>query len=317
MAEEGDASKDRGRDWERLQRAFLAQCFGGSEPASFGPFRDLAESLAKLMPPGAASGAAGAAPWQSFKAFADLLGEQAGLLRASRKRKVDVSAAMKALLESLMRQLDVLLAAQAIVAGDEAAGLASFDFAERPALGLTRGWQLRLQRLWHAAAAEREAAARLRTLQWRALRAGCEHCGRALDAPGPAITSLRGLYDLFVDGVEAAWRETAMSEDYARAFGASANATLALHGALRELMQPLAGLLELAGRAELDAIDRRLRALEAQVRSPQTHPEAPRAARPAARPARRANATPRAARKSAPRRAEFDIARVIERDESE
>ncbi len=324
MAEEGATGK-QGFDWDGLQQEFLAQCLGGSEAANFAPWRELAESFSRMAAAGAQTVSADAAPWQSFKSFSELLAAQSAQLRADRRRKVDVAAAMKALLENLVRNIDVLIAAQAMAAGDKAMGIASLGlergFGDRPALGLTREWQLRVQRAWHALAAEREAGAHLRTLQWRALRAGCERCARALAAPGPAITSLRGLYDLLVDSVEAAWRETAMTDDYARAFGASVNATLALRVAVRDLMQPLAGVLELAGRAELDAIDRRLRELETRVSAPQSGIAAAlRAAsvppRSASRAVRRAGPTKRATQ-AAPRRAEFDIASVIGRDDAE
>lgn len=324
MADQG-ATGRQGGDWDRLQQEFLAHWPGASEAANFAPWRELAESFSRMAAAGANTCSADAPPWQSFKALSDLLAAQAAQLRAGRKRKVDVAAAMKALLENLVRNIDVLIAAQAMAAGDKAMGIASLGlergFADWPALGLTREWQLRLQRAWHALAAEREAGAHLRTLQWRALRAGCERCARSLAAPGPAITSLRGLYDLFVDSVEAAWHETAMTDEYSRAFGASVNAALSLRVAVRELMQPLAGVLELAGRAELDAIDRRLRELEARVIAPQSEiAAAPRAAsappRSASRAARRASPTKRTT-KAAPRRTDFDIASVIGRDDAE
>lgn len=326
---EGDAGGQNGSsDWASLQQAFLAQWFGGVDPAAFAPLQRLAESFGKA----AAESVAGAqptaaAPWQSFKLFADLLGAQAQELRAGRKRKVDVAAAMRALLENLVRNLDVMIAAQALVAGDKAMGLAPFGleraFADWPALGLTRDWQLRLQRCWQSLAAEREAGAHLRTLQWRALRAGCERCNRALSEPGPAIASLRGLYDLFVDNVEAAWRETAMTDEYARAFGASINASLTLRVALRDLLQPLAGLLEFAGRAELDSIDRRLCELEARLQAPRADGDAARPQEPAPAAVKPRAATParhraHAAPKPVPRRAaEFDIARVSGRNDTE
>ncbi len=283
---EGDAGGQNGSgDWASLQQAFLAQWFGGVDPAAFAPLQRLAESFGKTAAESVAGAQPAAAPWQSFKLFADLLGAQAQELRAGRKRKVDVAAAMRALLENLVRNLDVMIAAQALVAGDKAMGLAPFGldraFADWPALGLTRDWQLRLQRCWQSLATEREAGAHLRTLQWRALRAGCERCNRALGEPGPAIESLRGLYDLFVDNVEAAWRETAMTDEYARAFGASINASLTLRVALRDLLQPIAGLLEFAGRAELDSIDRRLCELEARLQAPRADGDAARSEEPA------------------------------------
>ncbi len=327
---------DHASDWQRLQQEFLAQWLGGAATRSWQqPFQNL------FTPAGAATpGPESQAPWQAFKVFADLLGEQAVQLRAGRKRKLDVAAALKALLENLVRGIDAAIAVQALTAGDKAMGTLPSGivqaFAGWPALGLTREWQGRVQRCWQAMAAEREAGEHLRTLQWRTLRAGCERCSRALSAPGPAVTSLRGLYDFLVDEVEAAWRETAMTDEYARAFGASVNAALALRSALRDCVQPLTGLLELAGRAELDGIERRLRALE------ETRPGAPRimtaavptartpvpaAAKPTVAPVTQAPATPRPPRrrrevpappikpirKAPAKRAEFDIASVLPR----
>lgn len=320
-----DDKRGNGQDeWERLQQAFLGQWSDGVDAAGLGAIKGFADAFAKAVPPPPTEMPA---PWQAFTGFAELLAEQAKLLRAGRKRKVEVAAAMKALLESLVRQIDITIAAQALAAGDKAMGLERFGldrpFSDWPALGLARDWQLRLQRCWHALAAEREAGAHLRTLQWRALRAGCERCNRALSMPGPAITSLRGLYDLFVDQIEAAWRETAMTDEYARAFGASVNASLALRMAVRDLVQPVLGLLELAGRAELDAIERRLRDLESRVSVPApaaTVPVREAASRPApaSKPGRRLRAAPRAPQKTTKKavRAEFDIASVIGRDDT-
>lgn len=338
-----DGHRTGTQDRERLQQDFLSQWFGGAlDPAQLAPWQAVTEAFGKAASATASDTPAAGAPWQSFTLFAALLGEQAQQLRAGRKRKVDVGAALTAMLESLVRNIDVAIAAQAMLAGDKAMGLTSLKldraFADWPALGLTREWQLRVQRCWHALAAEREAGAHLRTLQWRALRAGCERCKRALAAPGPAITSLRGLYDLFVDQVEIAWRETAMTDEYARAFGASTNASLMLRAALRDCTQPFAGLLELAGRAELEAIDRRLRDLEARAVAGAAAPAAttagepvrparprspvvkPVSTAPAKKPAprRRDHGKGRAAAKTTPRRAEFDIANMIARgDDSE
>ncbi|MCC7122913.1 MAG: hypothetical protein IT493_15275 [Gammaproteobacteria bacterium] len=313
-----------GSDWEQMQQRFFAHCFGGDLPLPFASFQHFAERLGDAVSAANTESASTAAPWQSFALFGELLGEQARQLRASRRRKVDVATAMKALLESFMRSLDGLIAAQMLVAGDVTTGLppSGFErgFVDRPALGLTRDWQMRLQRCWHALVAEPEAGAQLRMLQWRALRAGCLRCASALDRPGPAITNLRDLYDFFIDGIETAWHETAMTEEYARAFGTSVNALLALRRAVRELIQPVAGLLEFAGRAELDAIDRRLRDLEARAGAAQPGADAPRATSTvtaAPHRARRASPGKRATVKAAPRRGEFDIARMTGRDESE
>ena len=328
---------DQPGDWQRLQQEFLAQWLGG---ASTTP---LQQQWQDLFAPGgaAAQGAGQQAPWQSFKLFAELLGEQASQLRAGRKRKVDVAAALKALLENLVRGIDAAIAVQALAAGNKAMGTMPLGMSQAfmgwPALGLTREWQGRVQRCWHALAADREAGAHLRTVQWRALRTGCERCSRALSAPGPAITSLRGLYDLLVDQVEAAWREAAMTDEYARAFGASVNAGLALRSALRDCVQPLTGLLELAGRAELDGLERRLRALEEArpgvaagltrsvpatvttsppaVEEPAVKAVAPTPTTP--RPPRRRREAPvppvKPVRKPPAKRAEFDIASVMPR----
>ncbi len=270
---------DAGHGWDRLQQAFLGLCFGEDGLAPWALFQTLADPAGSLAR-AAAEGQLGMAPWRSFELFGELLRGQAERLRELRQEEIDVASAMRALLASLMRNLDILIAAQALAAGDRSilgfVPEAWHAAAEgSPALGLTRNWQLRWQRVVRTFDAARAAAATLQNLQWRALYAGCEHCGRALDAPGPAIASLRGLYDLFVDSVEAAWRETALSEEYASAFGASVNASLAVRGAIRDLLQPLSGVLEVAGRSELAAIERRLRAMESELQTLRDEREAP------------------------------------------
>lgn len=253
--------EDGSADWLRQQQAFLEQWLGVDAGFATDPWRKLKTLFAD---PGAAASQAHAPPWQAYSAFADLLRAQSENLKAGRRRRVDVGAAMQALLETLVRGIDTALAAQRLARREDGSGAFAFGqaFVAWPALGLGREWQSRLQRCWLAWLADREADDTLRTLQWRALRAGCERCRQSLTASGPAITSLRGLYDLFVDALELAWREAAMGDDYARAFGARVNAGLRLRLALRDCVQALASPLELAGRAELDALERRLRALE-------------------------------------------------------
>lgn len=330
---------DQATDWQRLQQEFLTQWLGVDGGSIADPWATLKDMFKQ---PGGVPGMPPTPPWNAFKAFADLLRAQAAVLNATRKRRVDVGAAMQALLESLMRGIDAAIAAQALVGSQDPSGTFTFGkaLAAWPALGLGREWQMKLQRCWRAWLADRESDQQLRTLQWRALRAGCERCRRALAAPGPAITSLRGLYDLFVEQVEAAWHEAAMTGDYARAFGARVNAGLALRVAVRDCVQALGGLFDLAGRAELDAMERRLRALEERQsavvgpdlarsapataadpvtdasRPPLARPRPPR--RPAAAPKEAAAAPPRPARrKKAPaRRTDFDIAGVFARDDA-
>jgi hypothetical protein len=333
--------EDQVAEWQRLQQEFLSQWLGVDGRSAVGPwamFRDL------FGQPGSAPGVPPSPPWNAFRAFAGLLRAQAEVLNATRKRRVDVGPAMQALLESLVRGIDAAIAAQAFTGVEDPTGTFTFGkaFAAWPALGLGREWQTKLQRCCQAWLTDREADQHFRTLQWRALRGGCERCRRALAAPGPAVTNLRGLYDLFVEQIEAAWHEAAMGDEYARAFGARVNAGLALREAIRDCVQALGSLFELAGRAELDAMDRRLRALEARravageaelprpapgahANTAATDPPPLQAGRP--RTARRPAVTPqktaaapaprRVQRKKAPRaRMDFDIAGVFARDET-
>ena len=339
---------DQGAEWQRLQQEFLKQWLGVDGSFAADPWAKLKELF---MQPGGVPDMPASPPWNAFKAFAELLRAQAELMNSTRRRRVDVAAALQALLESLVRGIDAALAAQALATAEDATGAIGFGraFAAWPALGLGREWQAKLQRGWRAWFADREADQQLRTLQWRALRAGCERCRRALAAPGPAITSLRGLYDLFVEQVEASWQDAVMTDEYARVFGARVNAALALRLALGECIQALGGLFELAGRAEVDALERRLRALEerqaavATSRQPRPAPAAeaghdttvkvahdaagttapatarrrsPAKPRPAA--AARKSAAPRAAPRRKPRGggSDFDIAGVFARDDT-
>lgn len=322
---------DKKEKWQQFQQEFLSACvrgFSGSGVAG-----DYLSDLRALFTPATDKSThddgSRAAPWVAFKQFAELLRLQSELMKANRKRRIDVGAAVQAMVKSMTLAIDSIVAVGLASSkkAEDGTPYAPAEFATWPSLGLAREWQTGLQRCWIALAMERETAAPLQILRWRALRSGCEQFQRSLQLPGAPITSLRQLYDAFVDALELAHRETAMSDEYSRAFGAHVNAILSARMAVQALVSRITGLFELAGAAEIGAIERRLRALEddrvslAHASSAKLVDEsAP--GTPVSTPAIRARpeilkasprAAPRQSRVKGVSRSEFDIGSVIVR----
>ena len=146
-----------------------------------------------------------------------------------------------------------------------------------PAFGLAREHQERLQALgraqlrlqdaqdgWNAllAKASQEAFAR-----FEAKLAGHEE-------PGRQLTSVRALFDLWVDAAEEAWTEVALSPEYRRVLGELVNAQMQARAAAQAIGEQMATALGLPGRVELDSAHRKIAELERAVRRMQRAPAA-------------------------------------------
>lgn len=215
-----------------------------------------------------------------------------------------------------------------------------------PAFGFAREHQERLQRLAQAQMDVQPAVAAYQAQIHRANQRAFEQFELKLaerSEPGRQIDSVRGLFDLWIDAAEDAWSEVALSPEYQAAFVGMTNALMGLRAAQQaELAQALraAGL---PSREDVAAGDRRVVALENEVRQLRrrlaalegaapsaattraTRPAAARAeasrseARAASRPAEPAAAAPaappaaqpakRAGKAAAPRRAKAASAR--------
>lgn len=139
------------------------------------------------------------------------------------------------------------------------------EWLQRPAFGPAREHQERLQAL---ALAWQEWERR--NLEFNQLLAGTgqaafERFERLLaehDAPGKRLHSARALFDLWIDAAEEAWAGIAMSDEYRRAYAEMTNALMRLRLGLQREVEQLGGLLGMPGRAEVDALHRKVADLE-------------------------------------------------------
>ena len=146
-----------------------------------------------------------------------------------------------------------------------------------PAFGLAREYQERLQALGRA-------QLRLQDAQdgWNALLAKASQEAFARfeaklaehEEPGRQLTSVRALFDLWVDAAEEAWTEVALSPEYRRVLGELVNAQMQARAAAQAIGEQMATALGLPGRVELDSAHRKIAELERAVRRMQRAPAA-------------------------------------------
>lgn len=135
-----------------------------------------------------------------------------------------------------------------------------------PLIGPGREWQSLVRTIERAALAEGAARDRLAAHLQAVLRAAQSHLADRLEQDdGPPITTLRALYDLWIECAEQAYAERVMGDDYARDFAAWANAGSDLRLAVNALLTRAAGAVDAPRREEIDALLHRQRVLEEQL----------------------------------------------------
>ena len=176
-----------------------------------------------------------------------------------------------------------------------------------PTFGFTREHQERLQAVGQAQLRWQEAFARYNLLMAQTGQEAFAIFESKLaerEEPGRQLTSVRALFDLWVDAAEEAYANTALSIEYRHAYGELVNAQMQLRASQQAIAEHAASAMGLPGRTELDSTHRKLAELERQLRRMQRQGEAS-AAAPASRPpAQRTTPAPtKAPAKLAPRKA--------------
>lgn len=176
-----------------------------------------------------------------------------------------------------------------------------------PPVGPQREWIAAGQRVQRALIAEQRARLVLAELCEQALEAAKARFADALESEeGSPVTSVRGLYDLWITHAEEAWTRTLADDAFVRAFGAWVDAGSASRVALRDGVQRLTGPAGLVQREDLERVLERERALRRELEHLRDEVAALRAAaaeKPARAPEQAAAAPPRqrAAKKKAPK----------------
>jgi hypothetical protein len=206
--------------------------------------------------------------------------------------------AFAAQLQALQPQLAAAFAANgpgfgALATGvGDLPGLAAAAAGAAPALGPGRERLLAWQRLQQLQAQATLQHAQLAAI-WggviaEALRELATVLGTPPFAPDPSASSPRALYDAWIDCAERAFASAAHQPAFAHAQAALINTQAELRLRQRDLLEDWARQFDLPTRAELDSVHRRLRELQAEVRTL-------RAAAPAAGRGARRRRTPRRA----------------------
>lgn len=148
-----------------------------------------------------------------------------------------------------------------------------------PAVGPQREWQESVQAVQGAVLAEQGARTIVDEHYRLATRAALERFARYLqNDDGAPITTLRALYDAWIDQAEAAYAERVMSDAFARDFAAWVNAGSDVRLAVRGLNGRLTAMFDAPQRAEIDALLERQQAMQRELAALRVERQAPREA---------------------------------------
>lgn len=106
-------------------------------------------------------------------------------------------------------------------------------------------------------------------LMMRVAQAGFARFQKKFEEPataGQSIESIRALYDVWVDAMEEAYAETALSDEFAKVYGELGNAQMRVRGALQKQVERVCADFNIPTRSELDGVHKKLQALRRELR---------------------------------------------------
>jgi class III poly(R)-hydroxyalkanoic acid synthase PhaE subunit len=146
--------------------------------------------------------------------------------------------------------------------------------APMPAFGLARGQQMQQQALLAAAMEVQELSARYQALIQRAHAQGMDRLQLKLvelaDA-GRTVDTIGALYKLWVDAVEEAYAQVALSDEFSTAYADMANAQMRLRQHQLQQVEQVCQQLGLPARSEVATLGERLQALRREFRASRIH----------------------------------------------
>lgn len=274
------------RQWEGTMRDFMAKMPGAGNAAAIGatPWdargaapmqgeaieRMLAAAqgylglLQSLTTPGAAQGLGGTVPpWLSA------LGNSAGFAPAATPWFANpVSQAMRGVGMQGAAGFEQLMERFASAAGPMLEG--AKGALDLPAFGFLREHQEEAQATAKSLLDYQEQMARYNRLMLKVGEQGFARFQLKLaerEEPGRQIESVRGLYDLWIDAVEDAYAEIALSEEFREVYGALVNAQMRVREHVQRRIERFSNEVGMPTRSEVDSIGERLQALRREVRA--------------------------------------------------
>lgn len=137
-----------------------------------------------------------------------------------------------------------------------------------PAFGYSRESQERKQAMAQALVDYNDQNTAYQTLMFKASRLGLDKFESKLaerSEPGREITSMRGLYDVFVDAAEEGYAEVALSDEFREIYGRLVNAQMRVRQAIQGEVEHASGALGMPVRSELDTVHKRMHELRRRV----------------------------------------------------
>jgi class III poly(R)-hydroxyalkanoic acid synthase PhaE subunit len=139
-----------------------------------------------------------------------------------------------------------------------------------PAFGFLREHQEHYQKTASAFVDYQEQSGRYNALILKASQNGFglfESKLAAREEPGRQIDSLRALYDLWVDAMEEAYAEIALSPEFRDVYGSLVNAQMRMRSQIQQEVERIATDFGMPTRSELDSIGQRLHDLRREIRN--------------------------------------------------
>jgi class III poly(R)-hydroxyalkanoic acid synthase PhaE subunit len=169
--------------------------------------------------------------------------------------------------------------------GTDASSSAPTSLFDAPAFGATREHQQRAQRILEATQRIDAAQRRLQRLWSDVIReAATKFVGQLTSSPADANPeSWRKLYDTWIDCAEDAYARTAHGEAFCQAQAELVNASSQWRQEQQASIEHWLKTFDLPTRGEINSLMRRLRAVEAQLRSMSAQAKTPAAATRAAK----------------------------------
>ncbi|MGH8156827.1 MAG: poly(R)-hydroxyalkanoic acid synthase subunit PhaE [Rhodanobacter sp.] len=146
-----------------------------------------------------------------------------------------------------------------------------------PAFGLNREQQMQQDAMSAAVLASLQASARYHALIQRANTQGMEKLQSKLAQhaePGRQVDSLKALYDLWVDSVEEAYAEIALSDEFREAYGEMVNTQMRVRQMQQKQTEQMCQQLGVPTRSEVSSLGERLQQLRREVRGKQNNAQA-------------------------------------------
>lgn len=152
---------------------------------------------------------------------------------------------------------------QAMQQAGMAAGMPASQVAT---FGITREFQLDQQALQAAMQEYTQISARYQALLQKVNAQGISKLQEMLGQPGKQVESLKAMYDLWVDAMEDAYAEMALSQEYRDVFGALVNAQMQVRKLQQQHTEQMCRELGIPTRSEVNSLGKRVQQLRRELK---------------------------------------------------